>query len=456
MGPTHDNYGPRDNQPLLDGDTFFSGLNMSDEPDLLEPGQYCFARNIRIRRRKPGPRRGAVRQSWGTASTPNVTGVFASCSFRAPTGASYILKARANHCEACDPVGGVQTIAYPGGVTLSSEAELVQAFDRVLLFRGKSSAALQWIPPSDWVNPFSVGFTAVTQDGTGGANPIPNAPWGYLFKNRMLVPEGRDGLAASDVLNYTRYDAIRQQFRINAGDEQSLKGVIKAGRNSLLIGKDYSFYLLENFVADLTQVTQDALPIDVGLGARRTLCSYGEQIFWMGPDGSIYSLSQALDSRLQGDEKAFSDPVEPLIASIKPNLIDACIARIWDKRLYVAVPISNAATAPNALLVYDFVRGSWVGIDTSEYFEFQNLLIFPYQGKQRLFFVHTDGSIYLLEEGQNDIGPDGTKQIETDFISRGYTCRYEAAKKFKRAEVVVATSNPSYSIYSAANGGVLE
>ena len=453
MLQSHSSYGQEDDKPLFDGDTAFARLNMATEPDLLQACEYSFGRNVRLRRGKPSTRRGVVRMPW--ASSARTTKVYASCSFRSPTGISYILKARADVCEACDPTGGVNIIPYPDGVTLDSECELVQMFDRVLLFRGVAYITLVWYPPSDWVNPFGAPFSYIAPQIVSGTQAIPNASWGYLFKNRAIVPKDRDQLAASDILNYTRYDPIAALFPINSGDEQSVKGVIKGGGSSLLVFKDYSAFLLANFTGDLTGVTLEPLPIDVGLGARRTLVGYGQDVFFMGPDLAIYTLSQALDNQLQGDEKAFSDPVEPLMESIKPTLIDKCVAKIWNKSLYIAVPIGPATTTANSILVYDFTTGGWTGINTSALFEIQNLLIFPYQGRQRIFFMHESGDLYLMEEGYEDVGPAGALPIAMEFISRGYGCSLEGGKIFDRAETVISTWAPNYTISSATNGGNL-
>jgi hypothetical protein len=457
MQQPHSNYGPRDDKPLLDGDTAFLRLNMGVEPDLMQPGEYAFGRNIRLRRGKPTTRRGVLRMDWGTAAVPNTTPVYGSCSFRSPTGISYMLKARENICEACDPTGGVNVIAYPAGITIDSECELVQLFDRVLLLRGEAYANMVWYPPTDWINPFGSVFSFDVPQIVNGTQPIPNAGWAYSFKNRAIVPKGRDQLAASDILNYTRYDPVRALFPINAGDEQSVKGVIKGGLNTLLVFKDYSVCPLTNFTGDLSAVALDPLPIDIGLGARRTLVGYGQDIIFLGPDLALYTLSQALDNKLQGDEKAFSDPVEPLMESIKPALIEKCVSKIWNKSLYLAVPLGITTMGANAILVYDFTTGGWVGVDTSEWFDIQNLLIFPYQGRQRLFFVHENGDLYLMEEGYEDVGPGaaGVHPIATEFVSRGYACSIEANKIFDKGEVALSTWAPDYTIESAANGGNL-
>jgi hypothetical protein len=452
MLPGHNAYGDRDSRPLLDGDSVFTGLNMAVEPDLLQPGQYAFARNISLRRRKPTTRAGVLALAWGQQSGGGEdTGpVWGALSYRNPLGDAFIIKARSANAEICDETGGCVEVPYAGGVTLSSEVTLVQCFNVVLMLRGAGLAPLAWVPPTDWVNPYAVGFTTISQTGSGGTQPIPSgAAFGVLFKNRLIVPFNRDELAASDVLNYTRYDPVLQQFKINAGDEQSVRGLAPAGRDSLLVFKDHSIYVLENFTGTLAAVTQDVIPVDLGLGARRTIVRYAKDILWLGPDLAYYSLSQALDNRLQGDERAFSDAVEPIMASIKPTLLDKAVAKIWNKTLYLALPIGTAATTANVILTYDFTVGAWVSVWTSAVFDIHDLLIYPYQGRERLVMVHEDGRLFLMEEGNEDNGLD----IPMELISRGYTCGAEAVKSFTRGSAAISTWAPTYLIESGVDAG---
>jgi hypothetical protein len=446
---SHSRYGQRDSEPLLDGDDAFTGLNMALEPDLLQPGQYAFGRNVRLRRRKPTTRGGLLELTWGQQGTPDETEVWGAISYRNPLGDSFILKARTDNAEICDASGGCVEVPYDG-FTLSSEVTLVQCFNVVVMLRGAGLTPVAWVPPSNWVSPYATGFTAISQTGSGGTDAIPTgAAFGILFKNRLITPFDRDNLAASDVLNYTRYDPVAQQFKINNGDEGSIQGIVAAGRNSLLIFKDYTLHVLENFTSDLTDVTQDELPLDLGLGARRTIVRYGTDILWLGKDLGFYSLSQALDNRLQGDERALSDPIEPLMESIKPTLLDKCVAQVWNKMLYLALPLGDATTEANCIVVYDFTLGAWVGVDTSALFDIHDLLLFPYQGRERLIMVHADGRLFLMEEGSEDDGSD----IPMELISRGYRCGTDAIKKFKTADVAISTWSPTYTIQSGVDAG---
>ena len=141
--------------------------------------------------------------------------------------------------------------------------------------------------------------------------------------------------------------------------------------------------------------------------------------------------------------------------SIAPTLLSKCVAKIWNKYLWLAVPIGEETTTANVILVYEFTRGAWVSADTSGLFEIQNLVLFPYEGRQRLFFVHENGGIYLLDEGYEDVGPSATAEIPMELITRGYTCGVEGLKAFTRGEAVLSTWDPTYTVESGANGGNL-
>lgn len=52
----------------------------------------------------------------------------------------------------------------------------------------------------------------------------------------------------------------------------------------------------------------------------------------------------------------------------------------------------------NAILVFDFIRGRWAGIDTGRSICVKEFLTHTYFGSRRLFFVSNDGFINLMEE----------------------------------------------------------
>lgn len=84
-------------------------------------------------------------------SDDDAAAVFGSCLFSDPASdsAEFIIVALNNKAIKVALADGSQTdIAYPTGVTLSSRVELIQAFDRVFMFRPDGAQSLEWRTPS--------------------------------------------------------------------------------------------------------------------------------------------------------------------------------------------------------------------------------------------------------------------------------------------------------------------
>lgn len=56
----------------------------------------------------------------------------------------------------------------------------------------------------------------------------------------------------------------------------------------------------------------------------------------------------------------------------------------------------------NAVLVYNFVNEAWEGVDQASGLEVKFFFVFPYNGRDRLFFVSPDGWVNLYEETSED------------------------------------------------------
>lgn len=84
--------------------------------------------------------------SSASLSATQVNGVYGQCRFSDPAddNAEYIIRATNLNAIATDVATGASTtIAYPTGVTITDRCELLQAFDKVFLFR-EGLTALEW------------------------------------------------------------------------------------------------------------------------------------------------------------------------------------------------------------------------------------------------------------------------------------------------------------------------
>lgn len=131
-----------------------------------------------------------------------------------------------------------------------------------------------------------------------------------------------------------------------------------------------------------------------------------------------------------------------------PELVQATITPPW------------VANANNAILVYDFRRGSneelqpgqWDGYDTGACLCVQEFFTANYNGRLRLFFIGQDGYANLMEEapGADQIGDPSQanslnwQPIVPSLDSRGYA--RDRFNKFRGVEVVLGVWNASYSV----------
>jgi len=153
-----------------DGDRAFLGIQARLEADQLNPGQVSISENGRMDRGSWQTRRaietvsGALEVSGNPVTLPftieddsleplaiflddtAVSTILGSCLFSDPSqeSAESVVIAANGKAFAVDVASGVSSdIEYPTGETLSGDVDLIQAFDRVTLFR-RGSQAWEW------------------------------------------------------------------------------------------------------------------------------------------------------------------------------------------------------------------------------------------------------------------------------------------------------------------------
>ena len=135
-----------DSQIGIDGDNGFLGLDSHTDPTLLKPGHLQTAENVRLDE-STGIARGrkGMKRVSANSNLLAEADVMASARFQHPDGTDYVCLAADNKAYFVDAsnTGSVQTteVAYQtrGGVveTAGTDSELVQAYDKLYLFRGK-------------------------------------------------------------------------------------------------------------------------------------------------------------------------------------------------------------------------------------------------------------------------------------------------------------------------------
>lgn len=345
---------------LSEGSDFgFVALDSRLEPENLQPGFVQDAWNMRFTRGRAETRPG----SWQPPGfNPDGRGAFIGAGiFSDPvSGVEYLLAAEASKVWFLADGRAPQSVPVKAGYEIDPDAgcEIVQAFSTAILFRG-AGEPLYYTDGMDEFEPVSLSVNPSPGDYTA---PIPSAEFGVAFANRLWVPNGRDSYAASDILDFTRYDPILSEYRANEGEDDKIVALHPFRDTTLLVFKEQSIYALNNVVGDLSGVYSEVLTKDTGCVARRSVASVGGDVYFLA-EGGIYRLSESVDSARVTQAVPVSLPIENLLERINWRQAHRASAAVVDRFYYLAVPI-DGSEAPNALLVYDAAVGAWQGVDT--------------------------------------------------------------------------------------------
>ena len=248
-------------------------------------------------------------------------------------------------------------------------------------------------------------ITVVPQSITTGSSAnFPPADFGIYFQNRIIVKRDRDKIAASDYFDYNTWDLTFNQFTINLGANDYIVGFQPWQEDKFLILERNSIYYA---YIDPNGYTSGASPggnsfiksltAEFGCSARRSIVNAGEFIFFLSDNG-VYLLNPSLDLKLLGNTTPLSGPVSDIIRRINAQAVANAVARVYNNRYYLAVPL-DSSTRNNAVLVYSMLNKAWESVDTfPDGMYIDNLVIGLYGEARRLYATNKEGGIYLLEE----------------------------------------------------------
>lgn len=382
----YDAYYPRDTAPQRDGDAGFVGVDERLDPALLAPGFVARAKNCRFRNGQVETRGGDTIWPWmrGTGMTKFGT-VFCAATFSDPIdGDEWVVVAADSGVWATRPNNVAKAVSLPGGVTLTAATavQLVQCFNVLILLRGPDAA------PLVCANGLDAGFTAITQTDTGtGTEAIPNAAFGLFFANRLLLVHERDQVAASDVLDYTRYAPTLANFRINQGDNDALVAIAAFNESTLIMLKDQSVWRVDNVYGDLSQIALRKVTSQYGCIAPHSVVQFGTDLAWFSERG-VETLKLTELNQVQGRAQALSDKLTATLARVNWKYASGIRGAFWDGRLYFAVPLDDAN-------VVDTTTNLLAGLS-------YNAGLFEGSGQSPVVTSMTAGATYRYRQAAND------------------------------------------------------
>lgn len=489
--------------PESDLDSGFTGMDMRLDPSHLPPGTVAYAENARftdgICRQRPGLRC----MNWGITKLVNnevIVDPFlepkAGGIFRDPNDTEVILIASEDKVYRMYANNTAREVSLPAGETLGDNVRFIQTFDRVVMLRGKDRPPLRLVGDNLVFESVAIEDNTVSGEGTenpsDGTEPIPNSEDGIFVSNRLVTIFGRDEVAVSDYLNYTRHDPVRGVFRINQGSEDKLTGLAHVDSNTLAFFKERSVYLLRNVYGDLSEARLDELTRNYGCIAGRTITKVGSDVVFLSRRG-LCSLRVTEQGQIQAVDEPLSKPIQPVIDLIDWPNVEQSRCVFHNNKIYLAVPLAfkkqygalrekiviqdgfqltvNGVTINfrqgdefngfnNCILVYDLLSKQWASVDTGAEFSVKEFLLAQYSRATRLFFIANSGWVHLYDDDEYCSNTDEVRDLENNVYSqenvlvpitmkvttRGYLGSKPSRKRFHKAEINYSQRNSGLTV----------
>ena len=281
--------------------------------------------------------------------------------------------------------------------------------------------------------------------------------WATYFGNRLWIPDGRDTVAISDVLDPDLYDPFFQSFRANQGSNDYLVAIHPWVEGQALVFMRNSIWLAN--LTDTSNATGDTFTVDaavsrltlltdeIGCVARRSVVTAGQFVFFLS-DSGVYRLDTQLDLKLRANTQPLSDAIADQLDDINTDYSYAAVGKWWNNRYYLAVPIGDTAESNNAIFIWNALNQQWESRDTYAV-SLDELLIAGYESQRRLFTAARTGSLFLLDE--NEYGDDVPfandedlyTEIPSELITRRYGWGSLNTKRLTRAKASVLLPDES-------------
>jgi hypothetical protein len=425
-GSTDEIVEPTDNVAMLQA---FDRLYLLREADTSQPGweqQYTNASGITV--------------SGGTA-TVNVTGHGYTADSRVRiTGSTASAAFDGHEYDIATVATDSFTITVPAGTTPDASANI--GVRRVK-------------PPLYWTGDPTTNFvraTAGIPDVGISYRRMRSTPWASYINNRLVLPDGKQNVFISDILDPDVYDPFWQSFRVGVGGDDKVMAVHPWVEGTFLVFCRKSIWLAQlnqfastdgsDFSVDTPISKLELLTDEIGCAARRTICTAGQFIYFLS-DAGVYRLDSRLDLKLRGQTLPLSDPIANQLDTLNADLVENSVALYFENRYYLAVPLANATENNNGVFIYNQLNEQWESQDIYG-FGVQNLIVSNLANRRRILISNRAGKLMLLDEVEaGDQSPDSSADVTTAVPGRIRTRRYGmgsmSTKRFVRslADVVL-------------------
>jgi hypothetical protein len=303
--------------------------------------------------------------------------------------------------------------------------------------------------PLYWAGDPATGFvrsTAGVPDVGVTFRRLRSAPWGNYIGNRLVIPDGKQNVMLSDVLDPDVFDNFWQSFRVGVGGNDKIVAVHPWVDNAVLVFCRKSIWIATisqtsavdgSDVAINTAVTRlDLLTDEIGCAARRTICTAGQFIYFLS-DSGVYRLDTKLDLKLRGETKPLSDPIADQLQGLRADLVEYATALYFDNRYFLAVPLSTSKGSNNGVFIYNQLNQAWetrdiYGVGVNDF------LVADIADRRRVMISSQAGKLMLMDEVEAgdesaDAEANRTIAVPGKIRTRRYGMGTMSSKRFTRA-----------------------
>jgi hypothetical protein len=261
-----------------------------------------------------------------------------------------------------------------------------------------------------------------------------SAPWASYINNRLIVPDGRQNVMLSDILDPDVFDPFWQSLRVGVGGNDKVMAVHPWVENSFLVFCRKSIWLAQ--VSQFASTDGSAVQIDtpltklelltdeVGCAARQTIATAGQFIYFLS-DAGVYRLDSRLDLKLRGQTLPLSDSIADQLENLDASLVEDSVGLYFGNRYYLAVPLREPSTGTNnGVFIYNQLNESW---ETQDIYGFGvgNFLVADRNNERRILISNQAGKLMLLDEIEaGDDSPDTSVNVVSPVPGRIVTRRY--------------------------------
>lgn len=279
--------------------------------------------------------------------------------------------------------------------------------------------------------------------------------WARFVNNRLVIPDGRNGVLVSDILDGNLYDPFWQSLRCGVGGDDFVVAVEPWTEGAVLVFCRKSIWLA---TVDATYGATDGaadgasllasmsiLTNEVGCVARRTIVRAGQWVFFLS-DVGVYRLDTQLDMKLRGDTLPLSDGVADRLVGLDFSKAAGAVGVWHGNRYWLAFPTVDSPDGSNdVVLVWNTLFSQWESEDLYSG-AVDDLLVSGWNSmrERRIYAVRRTGSLFLMDEnedGLDDAPTVGMPGSHADGMLRTRRMDFGelASKRFLRsvADVVV-------------------